>query len=380
MTGSLQVKNGKYYAVINLYVDGKRKIKWIPTGLDVHNNKKRAEQILRDVIKEYELKSNLVSCDILFCDFVLVWLDNIKSSLDPVTFESYNSIILSHVFPYFSSNKLKLDKIKIEDIQDYINTKSISGKLRGNGGLSPKTIRNHFIILKQTFDYAIKRNLVLMNPCDYVVLPKRQMYKPSFYNINELQDMFKALKDEPLFPLIYVTVLFGLRRSEVLGLKWDSIDFERNLITIKHTVVRQVNVYEKDDTKTKSSYRSYPLTDDVRQMFIDLKIKEKSNRSLFGNEYIDNGYIFKWDNGKMYDPDYVSKKFKKLLKQYGLRDIRFHDLRHSCASLLVDIGFNIKDIQEWLGHADIQTTANIYAHLDVTRKNNIANSLVDSLC
>lgn len=380
MTGSLQVKNGKYYAVINLSSNGKRKLKWVSTGLDTHNNKKRAEQFLRDTLREYELKSNLVPTDVLFCDYVPLWLDNHKQKLDPVTFESYNNIVCSHIIPYFKDKNLRLDKIKVEDIQEYINTKSISGKLRGTGGLSPKTIRNHLIVIQQAFDYAIKNNLISSNPCKFVILPKRQHNEVDFYTVTELQALFKALENEPLFPLIYFTVVFGLRRSEVLGLKWDSVNLETNTITIKHTVVRQVNVYEKDDTKTKSSFRSYPLTEDIKSILLDLKVKENSNRVLFGNEYIDNDYIFKWDNGKMYDPDYVSKKFKKLLKQNNLRVIKFHALRHSCASLLVANGFNIKDIQEWLGHSDIQTTANIYAHLDVTRKNNIANSLVECLC
>lgn len=100
---------------------------------------------------------------------------------------------------------------------------------------------------------------------------------------------------------------------------------------------------------------------------------------MFGKEYVNNDYIFKWDNGKTYSPDYISKKFSQLLKKNGLRHIRFHDLRHSCASLLVANGFTLKDIQEWLGHADIQTTANIYSHLDVERKKNIAFSLSESV-
>lgn len=178
-----------------------------------------------------------------------------------------------------------------------------------------------------------------------------------------------------MFPLIYFTVLFGLRRSEVLGLKWDSVDFERKLITIKHTVVRYSEIIEKDKTKTEASYRSYPLTDDIVLLLNQLREKENINRKLFGREYIENNYIFKWDNGETYKPDYISRKFGKLLKSNNLRKIRFHDLRHSCASLLVANGFQLKDIQEWLGHADIQTTANIYAHLDTERKNKIANSM-----
>ena len=107
----------------------------------------------------------------------------------------------------------------------------------------------------------------------------------------------------------------------------------------------------------------------------DLKAKEEANRKLFGKEYIDNDYIFKWDNGKTYSPDYITSKFSKLLKKHNLPYINFHGLRHTCASLLIDSNYQLKDIQEWLGHADIQTTANIYGHIDIARKKNISNSM-----
>jgi integrase len=138
-------------------------------------------------------------------------------------------------------------------------------------------------------------------------------------------------------------------------------------------------VVEKDTTKTKSSYRSFPLTDDVRELFVALKAAETENRKLFGKEYHANDYIFKWDDGRPFAPDYVTSKFGDLLKKYDLPHIRFHDLRHSCASLLISLGFSLKDIQEWLGHADITTTANIYAHLDAKRKQGMANSLASAV-
>ena len=144
---------------------------------------------------------------------------------------------------------------------------------------------------------------------------------------------------------------------------------------IKHTVVRFSTIVEKDCTKNEASRRSYPLGDIPKSMLLELKEKENRNRKLCGKDYIDNDYIFKWDNGEPYKPEYISHIFQTMLEKNGLRKIRFHDLRHSCASLLVALDYQIKDIQEWLGHADINTTANIYSHLDTRRKNNIANSM-----
>ena len=217
------------------------------------------------------------------------------------------------------------------------------------------------------------------NPCDYISLPKAERYDAKFYSAKQLNALFTAIKDEPLYPLIYFTAVFGLRRSEVLGLKWDSVDFENNTITVKHTVVRFSEVIEKDTTKNAASYRTYPLSAEAKAILLDLKGLENEYRILFGNEYFESDYIFKWENGKPYTPDFVSRKFHKLLEKYEFPIIRFHDLRHSCASLLIANGFSLKDIQEWLGHSDIQTTANIYAHLDVERKNKIANSMSNTL-
>lgn len=379
MTGSLQVKNGKYYAVINLTdTNGKRKQKWISTGLEIKGNKKRAEQFLRDKLKEYEAKENLIKTDVLFCNYVLHYLELAKIKVDTITYQGYECIAKSHIIPYFKETKTLLTELTREDIQQYINLKFEVGRLDGKGGLSPKSIKTHMIIIQQAIKEAIKSNLILTNPCEFVTLPKIQRHEPNFYTVQQIKDLFEAIKDKPLYSLVYFTVIFGLRRSEVLGLKWDSINFEANTITIKHTVVRFSEVVEKDQTKTNASYRSYPLSDDVVKILTELKKKENDNRRLFGAEYIENDYIFKWDNGKPYSPDYISRKFSKLLEQNKLPHIRFHDLRHSCASLLVANGFNIKDIQEWLGHADIQTTANIYAHLDNERKKNIALSMSSS--
>lgn len=379
ITGSLQTKNGKYYAVINLTdINGKRKQKWIATGLELKGNKRKAEQFLRDKLKEYELKENIIPTDILFSDYILHWLDLIQKQVDTITHQGYKSVADAHIIPYFKEKGVKLSDVKRQDIQNYIDIKSSCGRLDGKGGLSPKTMKTHKLIIQLVCKEALKNDLILKNPCEFVVMPKQQRREANFYSVDELQTMFTELKNEPLYPLLYFTVMYGLRRSEVLGLKWDSINFDNEIITIKHTVVRYTSIVEKDSTKNASSYRSYPITEDVKTILFTLKQQETENRKLFGREYTENDYIFKWQDGKPYAPDYVTMKFSKLLKQHNLRHIRFHDLRHSCASLLVANGFMLKDIQEWLGHSDIQVTANIYAHLDAKRKSNIAESMSKS--
>ena len=380
ITGSLQLKNGKYYAVINLKdCNGKRKLKWIATGLDEKNNKRKAEKFLSDKIKEYEAKEGLFDSEILFSEYLKQWLTEHKISIDIITFRCYEWTCNTHILPYFEEKKIKLCDLSIDDIQRYINFKFENGRVDGKGGLSPKTLKEHRQIMHKALNEAIQKKLIIQNPCEFVKMPSVPKREPTFYTQKQVTDLLTAIKDEELFSFIYITLCFGLRRSEALGIKWSSIDFERKQLTIKSTVVRYEGVVEKDKTKNEASHRTYPLNDEMLSLFDKLKSQEKTNRQMFGTEYIDNDYVFKWSSGKPYSPDYITSKFSKLLKKYGLEHIRFHDLRHTCASLLIDKNYQLKDIQEWLGHADIQTTANIYGHIDIERKKSIADSMCNLL-
>ena len=155
----------------------------------------------------------------------------------------------------------------------------------------------------------------------------------------------------------------------------NAIDFERNTITIKRTVASvnidgKVTIIEQDSAKTKSSLRTLPLVSQFREYFLSVKEAQKENKKVCGNsyDYSHDGYVFVDALGRRMKPDYISSTFSVLLEKKGLKRIRFHDLRHSCASLLLANGVPMKQIQEWLGHSDFNTTANIYAHLDYSSK------------
>lgn len=182
-----------------------------------------------------------------------------------------------------------------------------------------------------------------------------------------------------------MTAFYGFRRSEVLGLKWNCVDFENDKITVRHIVTQtkvdgKLSLVEADRAKTDSSLRSLPLVPGFKEELLKLKEVQKENKKICGNCYNTEfeGYIFVDQMGNLYRPNTVSDTFKKILEKNGLRHIRFHDLRHSCASLLLANGVSIKEIQEWLGHSDIATTANIYSHLDYSSKISSAN-VMDSV-
>lgn len=377
MTGSLTVKNGKYYAVLNVYENGKRKKKWISTDLPEKGNKRKAEQFLREKLAEYERMEGIVHSDVRFSDYVRIWLEQIARSVDPVTMQGYQVTADGHILPYFDEKKTALADVDCKTLQQYIDTKHTSGRLDGKGGLSPKSIRAHKNIISQALDMAVKNKLIPSNPCQFVILPPLVRYESTFYNETQIKNLFAALKGDPMLPLVKITALYGLRRSELLGLQWDSIDFEAKTMSIRHTVAKVTEVIAKDKTKNASSRRTFPLTGEALDIFKVAKCQEEQNRIAFGKEYQENGYVFKWADGRPYSPDYVSHRFNDLLKKHSLPHIRFHELRHSCASMLIAMGWSLKDVQEWLGHSDIQMTANIYSHLDIARKTNIAASLAN---
>lgn len=378
MTGSLQIKNDKYYAVINYYENGKRKQKWICSNLTVKGNKMRAEKFLRDQITFYESKSGIIKNDILFCDYVKIWLEQIKKTVDDVTYQGYEQIANSHIIPYFSSNKIRLQDINQVNLQTYIDEKFKNGRLDNKGGLSAKSLKLHRNIINQTLKEALKSGIITVNPCQWVKLPQIQRREPTYYTAEQVETLLNCItKDKTFYLLVKLTATYGLRRSEVLGLKWNSINFEKDTFQICHTVVKVKETVCKDKTKNASSFRSFPLIYEIKQLLIDEKKRQEQNQNEFGKAYEKSPYVFVWDNGKPYSTEYVSQHFRRILKWNDLPHIRFHDLRHSCASILLSRGFTLKDVQEWLGHADITLTANIYGHLDIKRKKTIAETMAN---
>ena len=376
--GHLQVKNGYYYIVLN-YTDSKgvRKQPWFSTGLPEKNNKKRAEKMLMEMRRSFVIPDEEgiygdISPNMLFADYMEVWLEIVRGSVEKTTFSSYTQMVKKKIVPYFRDLGVTLEGLEAKHIQRFY--------LYELRNVSANTVIHEHANIHKALKYAVRMNLIQYNPADKVERPKKEKFIAGYYKQEELEQLFEVAKDHPYSLLIQMTAFYGLRRSEALGLKWDAIDFERNTITIRHVVTNaqvdgKYEIVREDRAKTKSSLRSLPLVASIKEKLISVKNQQKENKRVCGNCYNTeyDGYVFVDAMGNLFNPRNVSKNFAALLERNNLRHIRFHDLRHSCASLLLANDVPMKQIQEWLGHSDIGTTANIYSHLDYQSKVNSAN-------
>lgn len=387
VAGHLQEKNGMFYVVLN-YRDenGKRKTPWISTNLPVKGNKKRAENFMMDVrrnfvppnVQRIEEREAMQKGDILFTDFLLKWLRVAKSTVKLTTYASYEMMATRIIIPYFETLNIKLKELTTEDIQEFY-----SAQLER---VSANTVIHYHAVIHRALKYAVKIKTIQSNPAVNVERPRKEKFIGSFYDKKEINTLFDSIQGHPLEVAIKLAAFYGLRREEIIGLKWTAIDFENNTLTIQHTVT-ECNLDGKhievasDTAKTDSSLRTMPLVTNFRAMLLAKKEKQEHYRKLCGRsyckEYLD--YIFVNEMGERWKPRYLSDGFKRILEQNGLRRIRFHDLRHTCASLLLANNVPMKKIQEWLGHSDFSTTANIYAHLDFQSKISSAEAMLTGL-
>ena len=379
MTARLYEKNGTYYCIISYQECGKQKQKWISLGIPTSSSKTQAMRLMEKKKAEFESQLCRSGDTTYFVDYILKWLESKKGVVEITTWEGYETYVFKHIIPYFEPLQLLLVDVKPIHIKQYYDYKHKSGRLDGKkGGLSISAIKKHSIILKQVLDYAVYEEFIHSNPSSVVKMPGKDVptREKVFLTLQEANEVIKAFDGHPLQPMIYITLYYGLRRSEVLGIKWSAIDFENNTLTLNHTVVSvKGGTLGKDTMKTSSSYRKYDLIEDVRQVLLNLKVQQEENKRLFGSEYYNNDYVFKWENGKPFRPDTLTRTIHRHLQSSGMQHITYHSLRHSTASILYDLGWDIMDIKHWLRHSSIDVTADIYTHISQNRKASLSKKL-----
>lgn len=382
VTGSIYERKGIYYAIVSYYVDGRRKQKSVSTGLPVKGNKRRALEFLENLKRTYETKESMENMDgsrLLMTDYMDEWLKIVKPLVERATYKSYDNMVSARIRPHFEKLNLLLTEVEPKHI------KMLYDEILEQG-YTTNTVIHYHAVLHQALAYAVKNDYILSNPTDRVKRPKKNKHISSFYTKEEILTLLDIAKDDPIYIPIVLSAYYGFRRSETLGMRWSAIDFENKTITVNHKVTELTEngktiVYAEDKLKTKSSYRTLPLIPVVEEKLLEHKAKLERNQKLFGNsyckEYMD--YVCVDEMGKLFRPNFVSDHFGWLLKKYGLKKLTFKELRHSCASMLVAEGIPMKSIQEWLGHSNFSTTADIYSHIDYHAKQQSAAAIGNAL-
>lgn len=377
----IQGRKGRLYYIITQQevIDGKKISKrvWCATGLpDKDENISKAVEMRE---KRLSSAGSALSVDreVPMKTYVNLYLAKKRRTIADTTYSGYfyrgNRII-----DFFDEIKVRsVSKVNVEQFMDHLITDCESQE---------RTVKDIKTLLSGIMDQAVRDGLIAINPVKEATMNKTLILKHAkvknddddFFSFKEAQLFLAIAESHELYELFFVTLFFGLRREEVLGLRWSCVDFDAKEFRVNHTVTKGMTVNRVNSTKTATSARTYPLTEEQVKMFKHLKAKETENRDLFGSAYHDNDYIFKHEDGSLYYPDYPTKAFGKLIKAHPElpQGITFHGLRKSCVSILVHEGYDVKRIQKWVGHADIDTTLKIYAKVkDKEAKQEILNGM-----
>lgn len=384
---SVQSKKGRLYAVMQVKKDGTTKPVWRALGLPEGANKTKVNKRFREVVAQYEQafleeeqRGGRPRADIPVYDYLISFLKRVEPELQKSTIVSYRSMTNGKIRRYFQRRpQLTVGNLKPQDIQDFYQSLFADGVVAN-------TVIHYHALLRRAFQQAFKDEMIDANPFDRVGRPRKNKFHGENYSEEELLTLLQLARGDVIYPAILLAGAMGLRRSEALGVRWSRIDWETKTVLLDTKIVEyrengKKKVEPVEEMKNKSSRRTLPLPDPVVEMLQVQKEHREVYRKMFQGsynaQYLD--YVCVNQLGELLRPSYVTDHFRELLEKYGLRHIRFHDLRHTFASLLINQDVPLINVSNFLGHSDLSTTANIYAHLDKASKQASAAVISDIL-
>lgn len=316
--------------------------------------------------------------DILFNDWIKKWNDGRRPSIAYSTWRNYDYFRRVHIKPELGDEAIK--DLTTEQIQDFINEKYKHGRVKGEGeGLSERTIEYLYTTIHASLEAAVKRKILPYNVAEHVETPKKKKKEINYLDRQQAKIFLDAAKDSPYYTAFLLELYTGIRKSELLGLKWFNINFNLNSLTLNQQLLRTDEGLTLTELKTSNSYRTIPLSEEVIEQLKKHKSEQEKRKQNLGDKYHDKEYVFCLDNGKPIDHSNFHKEFKRILKKTGLPDIRFHDLRHTVATILVEQGTPSVTLQNLLGHHSSSFTIDTYVNstqkLDKTAAKNISKAL-----
>ena len=301
-----------------------------------------------------------------------------KNELKITTYDSYMGIYRKHILDS-RLGKTELNKVTTEMLQKFYNDKI-------KGGYNSKTVRAIEIVINGALNMAVKLKMLSENPNIYTSIPKKKKYEAVVLSPEEVKRIVNEARGEELYPIIVTTVYTGMRKGEVMALKWENVDFQERKIYIKNSLCRVEEKeldargrrharYEVLEPKTKKSIRMIPMLDEVYAALMEQKLRQDTDKQIYQDIYMDQGFVFADKTGNYLPQRPFMDKYHKFLDKYNITDIRFHDLRHTFATLLIESDISMKVVQELLGHSTITTSMDIYTHVSDKKKEQALDSL-----
>lgn len=295
--------------------------------------------------------------------FIHDWLENVEAKqIEGTTLETYRMHFKAYIKPYFEHLNISVEELRPAHFWTFVVHMQALTTQNGTP-MKVCTIKKVLSNIKLAMDYAVRKEMIEMNPVEPVKLKskRKEKFTNSFYSIDQLMQLWQAAKGSLFESAIVLASVYGLRRGEVSGLKWSRIDIERKEIRIEETLVYAGAKSHVKNTKTEASMRTIPMISPVKAYL--QKVMEQQNRkaSELGKAWVNSDYVVVDEFGAPLRPIRLSNNFKRLLDDNNLPHIRFHDLRHSVATYMLSMGVPIAEISAWLGHKSVSTTANIYA-------------------
>lgn len=388
LSSSVQSKNGHLYAVIWYHPknSSKQKPVWRSLGLEDGTRQAIVNKRLREVTNDFEEKLNEelsreeTNEGQRVYDYMASWLEKHRTDFQINTLKGYTTLVEGKIKRYFiEHSNITISTIDVDDIEDFY-------EYLHRTGAKSNTVIHYHALMHKAFKQAVKSKVITVNPFDNIERPKREEFHGQSYSEQELQSLLNLAIDDPIFPAIVLAGCMGLRRSEALGARWSRIDWEKGTILIDTKIVEvstpgiPKKAIPVEVMKNKSSKRTLTLPRQVLDMLLVYRARKEKYKQLFkgsyNREYED--YVCVDELGRMLMPSYITNHFVVLQNKLGLKRIRYHDLRHTFASLLLKNQKPLIDVSNFLGHSDISTTANIYAHLDISTKQGCAD-LISSI-
>lgn len=387
LAASVQAKKGRLYAVIQVRENGKTKPVWRALGLPEGSNKSKVNKAYREVVQAFEqtyaeqiAQNKKPASDIPIYDYMCAYYKKIEKNIQKSTAESYRGMINGRIRRYFTArNELTVGSITAKDIEDFYEWMFESGVVAN-------TVIHYHTVLHSAFKRAFKDGLIDSNPFGRIDRPKKNKFTGENYSEEELISMLGLIRGDIIYPAVMLAGGLGLRRSEALGARWSRIDWDKKTVLLDTKIIEykangKTVIEPVEEMKNKSSRRTLPLPEPVLEMLSEEKEKQSLYRKMFKGSYNRkyDDFVCVNELGELIRPSYVTQHFSDLLKKYGLRHIRFHDLRHTFTSVLIGQDVPLINVSNFLGHSDLSTTANIYAHLDKASKQASANIITGIL-